>query len=53
MEGDTFTDVYGISEPILLAILAAFLVAVFYVGAWFERRGPGKVTAQQAVAGAQ
>lgn len=53
MEGDTFTDVYGISEPILLAVLAAFLVAVFYVGAWFERRGPGKVTAQQAVAGAQ
>lgn len=53
MEGDTFTDVYGISEPILLAILAAFLVAVFYVGAWFERRGSGKVTAEQAVAGAQ
>ena len=53
MEGDTISDVYGISEPILLAILAAFLVAVFYVGAWFERRGPGKVTAQQAVAGAQ
>ena len=53
MEGDTFTDVYGISEPILLAILAAFLVVVFYGGAWFERRGPGKVTAEQAVAGAQ
>jgi hypothetical protein len=53
IEGDTITDAYGISEPILLAVLGAFLVAVFYVGSWFERRGPGPVTAQQAVAGAE
>jgi len=52
IEGDTMTDAYGISEPILLAVLGVFLVVVFYVGAWFERRGPGPVTAQQAVAGA-
>ena len=52
IEGDTMTDAYGISEPVLLAILVVFLVAVFYVGSWFERRGPGPVTAQQAVDGA-
>ena len=46
------TDAYGISEPLVLAVLVVFLVAVFYVGSWFERRGPGPVTAQQAVEGA-
>jgi hypothetical protein len=53
IEGDTFTDAYGIAEPVVLAVLAASLVAVFYVGSWFERRGSGPVTAQQAVAGAE
>ena len=53
IEGDTMTDAYGISEPVLLVVLVAFLVAVFYVGSWFERRGPGPVTAEQAVAGAE
>jgi hypothetical protein len=52
IEGDTMTDAYGISEPVMLAVLAVFLVAVFYVGSWFERRGSGPVTAEQAVAGA-
>ena len=52
IEGDTMTDAYGISEPVLLVVLVVFLVAVFYVGSWFERRGPGPVTAQQAVEGA-
>jgi hypothetical protein len=52
IEGDTMTDAYGISEPLMLAVLAVFLVAVFYVGSWFERRGSGPVTAEQAVAGA-
>jgi uncharacterized membrane protein YedE/YeeE len=53
IDGDTFADVYGIADPIMLAIMAVFLVAVFYLGSWFERRGPGPVTAEQAVAGAQ
>ena len=30
-------------------LLAVFWVAVFHVGSWFEHRGPGPVTAQQAV----
>lgn len=53
VEGDTFTDVWGVSEPLVLAVLAASLVAVFLAGSWFERRGSGPVSAQQAVAGAQ
>ena len=53
IDGDTFTDAYGVSEPILLGALGLTLVAVFYAGSWFERRTSGPVTAQQAVAGAQ
>ena len=53
VDGDTFTEVYGVSEAVVLAVLAVSLVAVFYLGSWFERRGSGAVTAQQAVAGAQ
>lgn len=53
IDGDTFTDVYGVAEPILLGVLGLVLVAVFYAGSWFERRSAGPVTAQQAVAGAQ
>lgn len=53
IDGDTFADVYGLADPIMLALMAVFLVAVFYLGSWFERRGPGPVTAEQAVAGAQ
>ena len=53
VDGDTFTDAYGVAEPIVLAALAAALVAVFYFGSWFERRGPGPVSAEQAVAGAE
>jgi len=52
VDGDTFTDAYGVSEPLVLALLAVALVAVFFFGAWFERRSAGPVTAQQAVAGA-
>jgi hypothetical protein len=51
-DGDTFTDAYGVPELVVLAGLAFALVAVFYFGSWFERRGSGQVTAQQAVAGA-
>lgn len=53
IDGDTITDAFGIAEPVLLAVLAAALVAVFYLGSWFERRGTGTITAQQAVAGAE
>jgi len=53
IDGDTFTDAYGIAEPVVLAVLVVFLVAVYYLGGWFERRGSGPITAQQAVAGAQ
>lgn len=52
-DGDTFTDVYGTPEPVVLAILGLALIAVFYFGSWFERRGSGTVTAQQAVEGAR
>lgn len=51
-EGDTFTDAYSVSEPVMLVILGAALIAVFYFGSWFERRRGGPVTAQQAVEGA-
>jgi hypothetical protein len=53
IDGDTFTDAYGIAEPVVLAVLVVFLVAVYYLGGWFERRGSGQITAQQAVAGAE
>ena len=52
-EGDTFTDVYAVPEPVVLAILGVALIAVFYFGSWFERRGSGTITAQQAVEGAR
>jgi uncharacterized protein len=52
IEGDTFADVYGIADPVMLGIMVACLVGIFYLGSWFERRGPGPVTAEQAVAGA-
>lgn len=51
-EGDTFADAYSISDPVMLGILVAALVAVFFVGAWFERRKGGPVTAEEAVEGA-
>lgn len=52
-EGDTFTDVYAVPEIAMLGVLALALVAVFYFGSWFERRGSGRVTAQEAVEGAR
>ena len=50
--GDTFTDAWGIPQWLLIAILLAALVGVFYAGSWFERRGKGPVSADEAVAGA-
>ncbi|MBK9022195.1 MAG: YeeE/YedE family protein [Sulfuritalea sp.] len=51
-EGDTFADAYEISDPVMIGILVAALIAVFYLGSWFERRKGGPVTAQEAVEGA-
>lgn len=51
-EGDTFADAYSISDPVMLGILVAALVAVFLLGSWFERRKGGPVTAEEAVEGA-
>ena len=53
VDGDTFTDAYGVAEPIVLGVLALALAGVFHAGSWYERRGPGPVTAQEAVAGAE
>ncbi len=53
IDGDTFTDAYGVAEPVVLGVLALALAGVFYAGSWFERRGRGPVTAQEAVAGAE
>lgn len=53
VDGDTFTDAYGIPETVMLGIMTVFLVGIFYLGSWFERRSSGQVTAQQAVAGAE
>lgn len=50
--GDTFADAYAISDPLMLGILVAALVAVFFLGSWFERRRGGPVTAEEAVEGA-
>jgi hypothetical protein len=50
--GDTFTDAWNTPEWLIMAILGAALIGVFKAGTWFERRGQGPVTAQQAVAGA-
>lgn len=52
-DGDTFSDVYAVPELAVLAVLGLALIAVFYFGSWFERRGTGTVTAQQAVEGAR
>jgi hypothetical protein len=31
--------------------MIAALIAIFYVGSWFERRSTGPITAAQAVSG--
>ena len=52
-QGDTFTEVYGVPEVVVLGIMGLALVGVFYLGSWFERHGSGPVTAKQAVSGAR
>ncbi len=51
--GDTFADAYGISDPALLGGLFVALLAVFYFGGKLEARGPGPVSAEEAVADAR
>ena len=51
--GDTVTDAYGISEPVILGVMVVALFAIYALGAWFERRSHGPVSAEQAVAGAK
>ena len=46
IDGDTFTDAYGVAEPVVLGILAVALVGIFYLGSWFERRSAGPLSAQ-------
>lgn len=50
--GDTLMDAYGLPQIALILLLFAALIGVFYAGSWFERRGRGPVSADEAVAGA-
>lgn len=50
-QGDTVTDAFNISQPLVLGGMIAALIAIFYVGSWFERRSTGPITAAQAVSG--
>lgn len=50
--GDTLMDAYGIPQWVLIGILFAALIGVFYAGSWFERRGRGPVNADEATVGA-
>jgi uncharacterized protein len=45
IDGDTFTDAYGVGEPVVVGILALALVCIFYLGSWFERRSAGPLSA--------
>jgi hypothetical protein len=49
--GDTVTDIFGVSQPVVLVIMAVVLLLVFYAGSWFERRSHGPISAEHAVAG--
>jgi hypothetical protein len=49
---DTLPEAFGLPETTILAILAVLALGVFLIGAVFERRLRGPVTASEAVAGA-
>ena len=49
IDGDTITDAYGVSEPVILGALAVSLVGIFYLGSWFERRSSGPLSAREAL----
>jgi hypothetical protein len=51
--GDTVTDIWGVSPWLSVFIMFVLLLAIFYLGAWFERRSSGPITASQAVDGAK
>lgn len=50
-QGDTVTEAFSIPQPVILGGMIAALIAIFYVGSWFERRSTGPITAAQAVSG--
>lgn len=47
--GDTFSDAWGIPDALVIGLMVVALLGVFYAGTWFERRGRGPVTAQEAL----
>ena len=49
IDGDTITDAYGVSEPVILGVLAVSLAGIFYLGSWFERRSSGPLSAREAL----
>jgi len=49
--GDTFADAFGIPDVLMLVVMGAALVLVFWLGSRMERARRGPVTAEQAVAG--
>ncbi len=49
--GDTLPEALGLSEGLILLILAIAAVGVFFLGAHFERRLRGPVTAEEATNG--
>jgi hypothetical protein len=50
IDGDTFSDAYGVREPLVLGVLALALVGIFYLGSWFESRSSGPISAEGACA---
>ncbi|HPA88598.1 MAG TPA: YeeE/YedE thiosulfate transporter family protein [Quisquiliibacterium sp.] len=50
--GDTFSEAWGVSDGLVLAVMAAALVGVFVLGGRLERASRGPVSADEAVAGA-
>lgn len=50
-QGDTVTEAFNIPQPVVLGSMIVALIAIFYVGSWFERRSTGPITAAQAVSG--
>ena len=50
--GDTFTDAFGWSSLMMIALMALALWGVFVLGSRMERNSRGPVTAEEAVTGA-
>ncbi len=50
-DADTLPDLLHVSPLVIDAALLAMAIAMFFIAARFERKGPGPVSAEQAVAG--